>query len=31
MKNTEVNKLWQDEVPSFFAEIGESKAGDSMM
>jgi len=31
MKNTEVNKLWKDEMASFFVEIGVSKADDSMM
>ena len=31
MKNTEVNKLWQDEMASFFVEMGDSKADDNMM
>jgi len=30
MKKTEVNKLWQDEMASFFVEIGGSKADDNM-
>ena len=31
MKKTEVNKLWQDEMASFFVEMGDAKADDSMM
>jgi len=31
MKHTEVNKLWQDEMASFFVEMGDSKADDKMM
>ena len=31
MKKTEVNKLWQDEMASFFVEMGGSKADDNMM
>jgi len=30
MKNTKVNKLWQDEMASFFVEMGDSKADDNM-
>jgi L-rhamnose mutarotase len=31
MKHTEVNKLWQEEMASFFVEMGDSKADDNMM
>lgn len=31
MKKTEVNKLWQDEMGSFFVEMGDGKADDNMM
>jgi L-rhamnose mutarotase len=31
MKNTEVNKRWQDEMASFFVEMRNSKADDNMM
>ena len=31
MKKTEVNKLWQNEMASFFVEMGDSKADDNMM